>query len=706
MPDALPSRAAKRARLTLLAAALGLFGWALLQGGYSALDEAYPPDLSRYQHVSRALLDREGDLLRAVTAPDERWRFAIEAEEVSPLYRAMLLAYEDKRFLTHGGVDLLAVARATWQMLEAGRVVSGASTLTMQTARLLEPRPRGLLAKVIEAFRARQLEARLSKAEILSIYLTLAPFGGNLEGVEAASRAYFGKGPRHLTPDQAALLVALPQAPSLTRPDRHAAAAKQARDKVLRRAAAAGVIDRATLAEALAVPVSEQRRAFPFGAPHLAERLLASDPETKRTLSSIDGPLQRAAERVLRRGGNRLGNGISTAALVIENETGKVLVYLGAADYFDARSAGMVDMVPATRSPGSALKPFIYGLAFEGRIAHPDSLIADRPQRFGGYEPGNFDGGFKGELTLREALRRSLNVPAVYLLQEVGPLRLDRRLRGAGAELVYPSGSGRPGLPLALGGVGISLEDLAGLYLALARQGAPLPLRFGEAATAEPQRELQPLLAPEAAWQLAEVLEGTPRPQGYRLAAAARAGERGAIAYKTGTSYGFRDAWAVGFDARHTIAVWAGRPDGAPCMACVGITAAAPLLFQLFDLLPPAPSARALWPKPEGLLVASTADLPPSLRRLGFPLGEAVLAPDLEIAFPPDGAAIAVTGSIPLAARGGRQPYTWLVDGVPLAKGLRRAETDWLPSGQGYAELEVLDGSGQSARVGVQLLRP
>ncbi len=692
----------KRPRLTFVAA-LCLFGWALLQGGYAALDEAYPPDLSRYQQLSRALLDRDGDLLRAVTAPDERWRFAIAADEVSPLYQAMLLAYEDKRFLTHGGVDFLAVARASWQMLEAGRVVSGASTLTMQTARLLEPRPRGLVAKIIEAFRARQLEARMSKAEILSIYLTLAPFGGNLEGVEAASRAYFGKGPLHLTPDQAALLVALPQAPSLTRPDRHPDAAKRARDKVLRRAAQSGVIDRTTLEEALAVPVPERRRAFPFDAPHLAERLLA---DARRTHSSVDGPLQRAAARVLERGSQRLGDGVSAAALIIDNESGKVLSYLGAADYFDPRTSGMIDMVPVTRSPGSTLKPFIYGLAFEGKIAHPDSLIADRPQRFGGYEPSNFDGGFKGELTLREALRRSLNVPAVYLLQEVGPLRLDLRLRGAGATLVYPNGSGRPGLPLALGGVGITLEDLAGLYLALARQGDPLPLRLGEGETALPDADLQPLLSPEAAWQVAEVLEGTPRPQGHRLAAAARTGERGAIAYKTGTSYGFRDAWAVGFDARHTIAVWAGRPDGAPCMACVGITAAAPLLFQLFDLLPPAPSARSLWPRPEGLIVASTAELPPSLRRLGVLTGEAARAPNLEIAFPPDGAAIAVTGSIPLAARGGRQPYTWLVDGVPLAKGLRRAETDWSPSGVGYAELEVLDGSGQSAKASVQLLQP
>ncbi len=324
----------------------------------------------------------------------------------------LLLAYEDKRFEQHGGVDFLAVGRAAWQMLEAGRVVSGASTLTMQVARLLEPRPRGLLAKAIEVFRARQLEARLSKAEILSIYLTLAPFGGNLEGVEAASRAYFGRGPRHLTPDQAALLVALPQAPSRTRPDRFPIAAKQARDKVVRRVAEAGILTEAQLQETLATPLRGRRLAFPFEAPHLSGRLLAAG-ET-RTTSSIDADLQAAAARVIARGSQCLGHGVSAAALIVGNETGKVRAYLGAADYFDRDAAGMIDMIAVPRSPGSTLKPFIYGMAFEGRLAHPDSLFADRPRRFGGYEPSNFDGDFRGDVSLREALQRSLNVPAVY----------------------------------------------------------------------------------------------------------------------------------------------------------------------------------------------------------------------------------------------------------------------------------------------------
>ncbi|MEO1191205.1 MAG: penicillin-binding protein 1C [Pseudomonadota bacterium] len=687
------------ARLTaalLLSAALLLGGWAGLRGGEQALREAHPLDLTRYHQVSRAVTDQDGRLLRAVTAPDERWRFQIKAEEVSPLYRDLLLAYEDKRFLTHGGVDLLAGARALWQLVSNGRVVSGASTLTMQAARLLEPRPRGLLAKAVEVFRARQLEARFSKAEILSIYLTLAPFGGNLEGVEAASRAYFGKGARHLTPDQSALLVALPQAPSTTRPDRFPEAAKRSRDRVLRRVAAAGLLDKETLKEALASPLVDRRRAFPFDAPHLAERLLAGEQGTTIT-SSLDQALQQAAQRVLRRGALRLGAGVSAAALIVENETGLVRAYLGAGDYFDAQASGMIDMVSASRSPGSTLKPFVYGLAFEGGLAHPDSLIADRPQRFDGYEPVNFDGRFRGEVSLRDALRRSLNLPAVALLRKVGPLRLDRRLVAAGADLSYPSGAGRPGLPLALGGVGISLEDLTGLYLALARQGRPLPLRFTGAASDE---ALPPLLSPAAAWQVAEILEGTPRPAGH--AVAAQQGQ-GSIAYKTGTAYGFRDAWAVGFDAKHSIAVWAGRPDGSPCMACVGITAAAPLLFQLFDLLPQAPSARSLWAKPPGLLEAATAELPPSLRRIGQPLGRA-RTPTLEIAFPPDGSAIVLTGALPLSARGGRGPYRWLVNGdlLPAALG----ETFWLPSDSGFATLQLLDATGQRVSANVEILSP
>lgn len=685
-------------RLPLLAAC-GLLAWSLLQGAWAALDEAFPPDLSRYQQVSRAVLDREGRLLRAVTAPDQRWRFALNAREVSPLYRAMLLAYEDKRFHAHGGVDPLAAGRAVWQMLSSGRVVSGASTLTMQAARLLEPRPRGLVAKAIEVFRARQLEARLSKEEILSIYLTLAPFGGNLEGVEAASRAYFGRGPLHLTPAQAALLVALPQSPSKARPDRHPDVAKRARDKVLRRVAEAGVLNPTELQEALESPLRAQRLAFPFTAPHLAERLLAD--EAGRTQSSIDAELQAAVARVARRGSQRLGPGVSAAVLVIENETGRVRAYLGAADYFDRDAAGMIDMVRVKRSPGSTLKPFIYGMAFEGRIAHPDSLIADRPLSFGGYQPSNFDGGFRGDVSLREALRRSLNVPAVYLLERVGPLRLDKRLRSAGLDLSYPNGSGRPGLPLALGGVGLTLEELASGYLALARQGRSKPLSLLE--VEDDVRRLPPLLSPEAAWQVAEILEGTPRPLGYHLSAAAGGEGAAGIAYKTGTSYGFRDAWAVGFDSRHTIAVWAGRADAQPCLACVGITAAAPLLFQIFALLPPAPSARSLWSRPPGLEEGS---LPPSLRRLGEPPRATARVADLEIAFPPDGAEIALTGSIPLTAEGGRGPYTWLVDGRPLAVGLPRAETAWEPNDAGFAEIVVLDASGQSAEAAVRLLRP
>ncbi len=684
-------------RLPLLAAC-GLLVWSLVQGAWSGLDEAFPPDLSRYQQLSRAVLDREGQLLRAVTAPDERWRFAVTPEEVSPLYRSMLLAYEDKRFEEHGGVDLLAVGRAFWQMIEAGRVVSGASTLTMQVARLLEPRPRGLLAKAIEAFRARQLEARLSKDEILAIYLTLAPYGGNLEGVEAASRAYFGRGPLHLTPAQAALLVALPQSPTLTRPDRHPEAAQRARDKVLRRVAEAGLLTETELAEALEAGLATRRQAFPFQAPHLAERLLASG-ET-RIRSSVDADLQAAAQRVLARGSQRLGPGVSAAALIIDNETGTVRAYLGAADYFDRAAAGMIDMVQVSRSPGSTLKPFIYAMAFEGRLAHPDSLIADRPQNFSGYEPSNFDGGFRGDVTLREALRRSLNVPAVFLLEKVGPLRLDKRLRAAGLDLSYPSGSGRPGLPLALGGVGLSLEDLAAGYLALARQGQGVALSLTED-TVE-QAIPPPLLSSDAAWQVAEILEGTPRPLGYRLSAAARSGGTSGIAYKTGTSYGFRDAWAVGFDARHTIAVWAGRADAQPCLACVGITAAAPLLFQLFALLPPAPSARSLWTPPEH----QEAQLPPSLRRLGEEPQAAAEIDELEITFPPDGAEIALTGSIPLSAEGGQGPFTWLVDGAPLMIGQARAEAAWLPPTPGFARIVVLDSSGQSAEASVRLLRP
>ena len=684
--------------------------WLAWGAAYHLLDRAYPLDFTRYDDRARSVQAADGSVLRAAISADGTWRFATSVAEVSPLYLEMLKAYEDRRFDQHGGVDPWALLRASGQMLLAGEVVSGASTLTMQVARLLEPRARTLESKVVEMFRAVQLERHFSKDEVLGFYLTLAPFGGNLEGVRAASLAYFGKEPRNLSPAEAALLVALPQSPTKLRPEINAKAAKGARDKVLRRVAEAGVISTQELAEALEAPVPFQRLAMPFLAPHLAEGLMASSPEAEVLTTTINAPLQANAEALAARAARQMGEGVTAALLVMNNESGAIEAYVGSADYFDAASSGMIDMTQAQRSPGSALKPFIYALAFERLIAHPDTLIADVPTRFGVYAPQNFDDKFHGEVTLREALQRSLNVPAVAVLDLLGPRVLDLRLQDVGVTLTFDRSSEDASLPIALGGAGISLTDLVRLYSALPNHGLPVEPRFLRDAARQPQPESALLTSDLAAWYVTRILEGAPRPPGFRLAESAKDTSKvPQIAFKTGTSYGYRDAWAVGYSTHYTIGVWIGRPDGAPCQGCIGLRAAAPLLFQVFALLQPEPAPSTLLARPAGAIDGPTAALPPALQRLkpGGPQAAPGAPPPVVIAFPLDGTTVELPrqgerlASLPLKVDGGLKPFTWLVNGAPLQP--TRGQAVWQPDGPGFAEIKVIDAAGQSARAEIYI---
>ena len=679
--------------------ARGAMAVALLMAVIVIADRLLPPDLSRYADRTQVVADRDGDVLRAFVTADGMWRLKTSVDDVDPLYLAMLVAYEDSRFAWHGGVDPLALARATGQWVANGHVVSGGSTLTMQVARLLEPRPRTLGAKLIEMVRAHQLEAHLSKDEILGLYLTLAPFGGNLEGVRAASLAYFGKEPRYLSPAEAALLVALPQSPTALRLDRNPEAAQVARDRVLDRVAAAGVITETEAARAKRATVPDLRQDLPFLAPHLAERLHAQDPDNEEIVTTLDADLQRAAERVIGLAPPVADPAASAAALIVDNRTGCLVAHVGAFDYFAVERHGMVDMTQAIRSPGSALKPFIYALAFERRLIHPETIIDDRPRRFGGYAPTNFDGGFHGDVSIRVALQLSLNVPAVAVLDRLGPVQFSAALQQSGITLHLPGDAPAASLPLALGGVGITLEDMAALYAGLARGGAIAPLCITETETSEePHRFVRPF----AAWYVADILGGAARPLGFRS-------EGAALPFKTGTSYGYRDAWAIGFSGDYTIAVWVGRPDGGSCTGCIGIDVAAPLMRRLFDLLPPDALA-GLPPAPAGSVIASNADLPSLLRRFDRNLSPIPL-PSLDIAFPPDGVRVRLTSDdegtdvLPLRAEGGVPPLTWLVNGAPVPAYGRLSLAEWLPDGAGYADIRVVDSHGQSAaaRVFIEL---
>jgi penicillin-binding protein 1C len=620
-----------------------------------ALDRVFPPDLSRLAASGTEILDRQDRPLALLPAAGGVWRF--RADTVPPLFTGLLIAVEDRRFWYHPGVDPLSLIRATAQLVRNGRVVSGGSTLAMQAARLLEPRPRTVRSKLIEMARAVQLEARYGRQGVLGIWLTLAPFGGNLEGVRAGSLAWFGMPPEALEPAQAALLVAIPRRPERLRPDRHAAVATAVRDRVL----AVGV--RAGLFGPEVTPVPTARVALPRHAPQLA----ASLPREPRIRTTLDLPLQAALERLGRERLEALPAQASLAMLIADARAREVrAIYPGA--WRDQGRAGAIDLTLAVRSPGSALKPFIYAMAFADGIAAPDTVLPDLPRRFGGYAPENFDRGFAGSITAGEALRRSLNLPAVALLDRVGPLKFAATLRFARARLRLPHGAD-PSLPLALGGDGITLRDAAALYAALATDGTGGPLRL----LADDARPHPDFLAAGAARQVADVLT-RPLPD---------FGQRG-IAWKTGTSWGGRDAWAFGFDSRHVVAVWIGRPDGTPMPGATGASLALPVLSRVFDLLPRAP--RSVMPVLEQ-----------------HPHPATVAADALHLLFPPPGAVLSADGPVTIRVMGGQRPLTFLVDGAPLPSDSVRREVAWQPSGPGWYRLTVLDADGAAVRASVQV---
>ena len=671
-----------------------------------ALDHRLPPPLDRARQTSALVLDADTRLLRGFTVAEGVWRLPARPEDVDPLFLRMLLAYEDQRFAAHPGLDPLAIARALGQWLRQGRVVSGASTLTMQTARLLEPHPRNLVGKIGEMLRALQLERRYGKDEILGFYLTLAPYGGNLEGVRAASLAWFGKEPGHLTAAEAALLVVLPQAPSRLRPDRFPERARAARDKVLLRMEQLGVLTSRQVAEAGQEPLPVHRRQPPFLAPHLAGRLRAARPDAKLHPTFIDRDLQQTLETLARQQQTGLEPDSGVAVLVVANRTRQVLAYIGASDFFDSRRAGQVDMVRAIRSPGSTLKPLVYGFGFDDLLIHPETLIEDVPTRFGGYAPTNFHNTYAGQLTVREALQQSLNIPAVAVLEQVGPARVAARLREVGLPPHWSAAHPQPGLPLVLGGVGMTLEELVTLYVGFANGGMIAPLRLGPA---DPDPSGQPLLTETACWYLTEILRTAPTPGDVPTPTSVARPRP--IAYKTGTSYGFRDAWALGFDADHTVGIWVGRPDGSPSPGHYGRNTAAPLLFRVFDLLPES-TARPVAP-PAGVLQVSRDQLPERLRYFRTrPTGATAGVPPLGITFPITGSTVELPGrdgalaELPLAARGGVKPLRWLVNGQPLAAAAPwRREAFWSPDGEGLARITVLDQVGQTASTEVWISR-
>lgn len=673
------------------AAACALWLAALGRDRFQAwVDATVIPPL--YAPVSAEVLARDGSLLRAFTVGNGIWRLAVEPREVDPRYLKMLVGYEDQRFYHHHGVDVRALARAAVQAVAAGHIVSGGSTLTMQVARLLEDSGTGRIAGKIRQIRvALALEQRLTKRQILLLYLQIAPFGGNLEGVRAATLAYFGREPRRLTTAEAALLVALPQSPETRRPDRFPQAAKAARARVLRRLVAEHVIAAVDAKSALSEPVPTRRHAFPQLAPHVTDRLHAAEPDAPVIRTTIDAALQAKLQALAARAVADGGQRLQVAIVAADHKSGDILAEVGSAHYAADHRDGFIDMTQALRSPGSTLKPLIYGLAFDAGLAHPETLIDDRPVNFDGYAPQNFDHHFRGMIRLRRALQLSLNIPAVMLTNAIGPANLMAGLKRAGVHAVVPGG--QPGLAVALGGVGVDLRDLVQLYAAIARGGVALPLTVEKGAMRAPG---QRVMSAVAAWEVGDILAGMSPPPG-QLA--------NRLAYKTGTSYGHRDAWSVGFDGKDVIGVWMGHADGTPVPGAFGGELAAPVLFEAFARMKPV--LDPLGPAPPATLLVSNAQLPPPLKY--FRSRDAAFKAPADapsVAFPPQGAKVELNaGDLLVKVQNGVPPFTWLADGRPVAVASHERQEVVKMAGPGFVNLSVIDAKGRSARVSVQLVQ-
>ncbi|MEM7329255.1 MAG: penicillin-binding protein 1C [Pseudomonadota bacterium] len=660
------------------------------------LDKLFPPPIERGRVVSVLVSDRDDRPLRAFPLANGTWRFQADLDEIDPVFVEALLEVEDKRFWTHGGTDWVGMMRAVSSSAQAGRVVSGGSTITMQTARLLEPRPqRTVGAKLAEIWRAHQLEWRLSKREILELYLTLTPYGGNLEGIRAASWRYFGRAPDRLSDDQIALLIALPQSPEVRRPDLRPDGARLGRDEIAAKLERLGYFPEHRANEARNAHIPGRRFTFPARAWHATAN--AAGDRQRDVRSTLDSGLQAELEQLALRYATDLDAETQVSLLVVDIPSRAVRAAVGSADR--NRPGGWIDLTAQARSPGSTLKPFIYALAFDDGSAAPSTRIADLPKRFASYQPENFDRLFRGDVRVSEALQHSLNVPAVLTLDRIGPQRFAAALTLAGA---YPriGGAARkePGLALALGGAGLTAQELAVLYAALGDGGLARPLIWDETKLRASQGGYR-LMSADSADQIIKILQDTPAPAG-RMPARLTA-DAPQVAFKTGTSYGYRDAWAAGVSGDYAVIVWVGRADGAPRPGETGRKAALPLLFEAVDRathhLGDSGSASAKLiqvrdPKAKGAL----ADFDDKAR-------------PPEILFPPRNSELwagKVDGqpARPFVFAGrGEGALQWYVDGLPIAPddgGL----PSWRPAQAGFYRISAVDPIGRTSSVEVRVL--
>lgn len=671
-----------------------------------AMDAFAPLPMHRYTDISGAMLDSEGRLMHISATSDGQRRLYTDVSDVSPRYLKALITFEDKRFYRHNGVDTLALLRAAYQAVRHGRVISGGSTLTMQAAKMLDPRPRTLQAKIIEIFRAWQLERHYTKDQILSIYLTLAPMGSNIEGVKTASLLYFNRPPINLTLAETALLVALPQNPSRLFPLKHPERAKQARQKIARRIKPAfGASDDDLMAVAHAPLIPYHR---PAQAPLLAEKLISKGTVTH---SSINRGIQFYLQKILKSHLPRFDSDATLAAMVVDRISRKVVGYVGNAAYGDWARKGYINMAAHPRSPGSTLKPFIYGLAMDDHMINAQTLIRDEVTHFGTYSPQNFNNGFKGMISIAQALKLSLNIPVVKVLERYGPKRFAGKIAAVGTPLTLPPGTDAS-LPIALGGADISLEYLMQLYTALADDGKVTPLIFTTRQSRAPGKRF---ISNHSRQQITRILKGSRSP--FQTVPTVFSKTAEPVAFKTGTSYGARDAWSIGYRGRYVIGIWVGKATAQPHSGFYGMSAAAPIMMELAHILPSqttAASQVSLEPvrqadAPQNAVNPTPWDKLP-LHQQYFDAPDLLTAqkhqnPKVSFSYPYPDSLMAFDPMHPIALeiKHGTRPFQWYVNGQKLSVSKIKRRVMWQAKTAGFYDMVVIDKDGFKAATRIRL---
>lgn len=535
-----------------------------------------------HKDYSRLVYSNDKHLIGAYLSEDDKWRMQTHLSEVSPKFTKAILNKEDKYFYYHFGVNPIAIFRAGWQNITSGKRKSGASTITMQLARMLYPKERSFFNKFREMFHAMQLEWHYSKDEILEMYMSLLPYGGNVEGVKAASHIYFNKSPKNLSLSECISLAIIPNRPNSLRPDKSVDELIKSRNLWIKRFIEMQTFDKSELEEARSEPIESQRFAAPSFAPHLSRKLLIES-DKNVIFSTLKLEIQQKVHDLCKSYSKQMQTQQieNLAAIVIDNKTHSVVAYVGSHDFNDFDHSGQVDGVQAIRSPGSTLKPLLYALAMEEGLITPKSKLLDIPVDFYGYNPENYDGTFAGEVTAEYALAMSLNLPAVRLLNEIGVNYFIKTLIQANFKTVEKQ-KDELGHSVILGGCGTNLEELATLYQAFANQGRFYPIKYQYFQEEAKIHDFK-IISPAAAYLLANILSKAQRPDlplNYSNAL-----DIPKIAWKTGTSYGRRDAWSIGYNPNYTIGVWLGNFSGEGVPDMTGSNTATPLLFNIFNAL-------------------------------------------------------------------------------------------------------------------------